>query len=104
MPPELRASALWFVGQQQVTAARAALTLGRRRQALALLWKARRTCLAPRWVWTLAMALTLPAALAERWQQSRLRGGARRAAISVPIEDAAPTGEAALRRGRQGTT
>jgi hypothetical protein len=77
--PMLRASATWFVGQQQVTLARAAVGSGRRLRALALLWRARGVSWTLRWQVSLLMTLCVPAKVADRWQASRLRGGARRA-------------------------
>ncbi|AEG92783.1 candidate b-glycosyltransferase, Glycosyltransferase Family 2 [Ramlibacter tataouinensis TTB310] len=73
VPRPQRARALWFVGQQQVTLARAALAGGDRRRALFTLLQARRVCLTRRWQLTALMALFLPGHVAERWQQRRVR-------------------------------
>jgi len=73
LPPNRRASALWFVAQQQVTLAREALAAGERGQALAWLFKARHGLCSRRWQLTLAMTLLMPVGLADRWQRWRLR-------------------------------
>ncbi len=73
LPPQRRASALWFVAQQQVTLAREALAAGERAQALSWLMQARHGLGSRRWHLTLAMALFMPVRLADRWQRWRLR-------------------------------
>lgn len=73
IPAKHRASALWFVGQQQVTLARGALAAGQRMEAIKLLFHAGRVCLTRRWQLTLLMALFLPARAASDWQRWRLR-------------------------------
>ncbi len=73
IPARHRRSALWFVGQQQVTLAREALSAGNRRLALRTLWEARRAMLTRRWLITCVMALALPAHVAGQWQRWRLR-------------------------------
>lgn len=73
LPPQRRASALWFVAQQKVTLAREALAAGERAQALSWLLQARHGVGSRRWHLTLAMALFLPVRLADRWQRWRLR-------------------------------
>lgn len=73
LPAHHRASALWFVAQQQVTLAREALAAGERAQALSWLMRARHGVLSRRWQLTLAMALFMPVGLADRWQRWRLR-------------------------------
>lgn len=74
MPAKHRASALWFVGQFQVTMAREALAERNRRRALQLLLRSRRAFCTRRWQLTLLMALFWPAELADRWQRWRVRG------------------------------
>ena len=71
-PERLRASALWFVGQQQVTMARQALGAGERLRALALLAQARGVMFTRRWQLT-ALMLLLPSRMADSWQRWRLR-------------------------------
>lgn len=77
LPRRLRASALWFVAQAQVTMAREALAEGARAEAVGWLaracqgtqgWRLRR------WWITLALTLLMPAPVADRWQRWRLRG------------------------------
>ena len=70
-----RKSALWFVGQQEVTLAREALSAGNRRAALRFLVDARSVALTTRWQLTLLMALFMPTSVADNWQRWRLRGG-----------------------------
>lgn len=82
MPARHRASALWFVGQQQVTLAREALSLRDRRSALRFLWDGRRVAGTRRWLLTALMALCMPGQVAGQWQRWRLRN----------IETAAPEG------------
>jgi glycosyltransferase involved in cell wall biosynthesis len=67
------ASALWFVGQQEVTMAREMLGAGDRMAALRLLWDARQVALTRRWQLTLLMALFMPSHVADSWQRWRLR-------------------------------
>ena len=66
-------TALWFVGQQEVTMAREMLGAGNRMAALRLLWDARHVALTRRWQLTLLMALFMPAHVADSWQRWRLR-------------------------------
>jgi len=73
LPSHQRASACWFVGQQRITMARAAVAAGRRREALSILTKAHGARLTPRWGLSVLMALMFPANLAARWQQYRVR-------------------------------
>lgn len=73
LPRHQRASALWFVGQQRITRARAALSAGQRREALAILMKAHGARLTPRWALSVLMALVFPTDLAARWQEYRVR-------------------------------
>jgi glycosyltransferase involved in cell wall biosynthesis len=73
IPARHRASALWFVGQQQVTLAREALSSGQRGRALRYLWDGRQVALTRRWLLTTLMALTMPAHVAGQWQRWRLR-------------------------------
>jgi glycosyltransferase involved in cell wall biosynthesis len=73
IPERHRASALWFVGQQEVTLAREALGAGDRKLALRYLLAARRVAATRRWLLTLAMALFLPTHFADSWQRWRLR-------------------------------
>lgn len=67
------ASALWFVGQQEVTMAREILAAGNRIAALRLLWDARQVAFTRRWQLTLLMALFMPSHVADSWQRWRLR-------------------------------
>lgn len=73
IPARHRASALWFVAQQQISLAREALSLGKRARALYWLLQARRGVWSRRWQLTLAMALLLPVGVADRFQRWRLR-------------------------------
>jgi hypothetical protein len=73
MPAKHRRSALWFVGQMEVTMARELLGAGNRRAALRLLWDARRIAPTRRWQLTLLMALFMPSHVADSWQRWRLR-------------------------------
>lgn len=73
IPARHRKSALWFVGQQEVTLAREALGLGDRRTALRFLLDARSVALTTRWQLTLLMALFMPSSVADNWQRWRLR-------------------------------
>ncbi len=66
-------TALWFVGQQEVTMAREMLGAGNRMAALRLLWDARQVALTRRWQLTLLMALFMPSHVADSWQRWRLR-------------------------------
>ena len=73
IPAHHRESALWFVGQQEVTLAREALGAGDRRTALRFLFDARCVALTRRWQLTLLMALFMPSRVADSWQRWRLR-------------------------------
>jgi glycosyltransferase involved in cell wall biosynthesis len=73
IPPERRRSALWFVGQQEVTMARETLGGGNRLAALRFLWDARYVAFTRRWQLTLLMALFMPSHAAETFQRWRLR-------------------------------
>jgi hypothetical protein len=73
IPERHRKSALWFVGQQEVTMARDALSVGDRRTALKFLFDARRVMFTRRWQLTLLMALFMPSHFAGTWQRWRLR-------------------------------
>jgi cellulose synthase/poly-beta-1,6-N-acetylglucosamine synthase-like glycosyltransferase len=75
MPRAQHKSALWFIGQQQLTLARNALGCGRRALALRLLLRAREVWSSRRWQMTLVMTLLFPARKVTDWQQSRLRTG-----------------------------
>ena len=73
IPRRNRASALWFVAQQEITIAREMLASGKRREALNWLYKARYAATGRRWQLTALMAVCLPAQVAGRWQRWRLR-------------------------------
>jgi hypothetical protein len=73
IPQRHRKSALWFVGQLEVTMARERLAAGRRLAALRFLWNARHIALTRRWQLTLLMALFMPSHIAETWQRWRVR-------------------------------
>ncbi len=73
IPARYRASALWFVAQQEITLARSALADGRRMKALWWLLQGRHAFLNRRWQLTMAMALFMPMGIADRWQRWRLR-------------------------------
>jgi cellulose synthase/poly-beta-1,6-N-acetylglucosamine synthase-like glycosyltransferase len=73
IPARHRKSALWFVGQLEVTMAREALEMGDRAQAWRFLWSARRVALTRRWQLTALMALCMPTQFAGSWQRWRLR-------------------------------
>jgi hypothetical protein len=73
IPARHRRSALWFVGQQEVTLAREALAAGNRAAALRFIWEARHIAHTPRWLLTLVMALCMPSEAAHRWQRWRVR-------------------------------
>ncbi|HZY20176.1 MAG TPA: glycosyltransferase family 2 protein [Ramlibacter sp.] len=73
IPARYRKSALWFVGQMQVTLAREALSAGERLQALRWLVEARRAALTRRWQLTMLMALCMPTQVAGSWQRWRVR-------------------------------
>ncbi len=85
LPARHRRSALWFVSQQEVTLARAALAAGRRGEALRWLMQARRGVVGRRWCLTLAMALLMPCGVAGRWQRWRLRSA--QAFAEAPPQD-----------------
>ena len=73
VPAPQRRSTAWFIGQQQVTLAREALSLGDRLGALRFLLDARGVALTRRWQLTLLMALFMPSRVADTWQRWRLR-------------------------------
>ena len=73
LPQRSRASALWFVGQLQITMAREALSENERMEALRWLLHARGAMRTRRWLVTMFMALFMPVGLAERWQRWRVR-------------------------------
>ncbi|HSV46610.1 MAG TPA: glycosyltransferase family 2 protein [Ramlibacter sp.] len=73
IPARHRASALWFVAQQEVTLARELLAHGRRWEALKSLARARDAAGSRRWQLTVVMALFMPAQMVGRWQRWRLR-------------------------------
>lgn len=73
IPAKHRKSALWFVGQQEVTLARESLEMGNRRLAWRFLWAARRVAFTRRWQLTALMALCMPTQFAGSWQRWRLR-------------------------------
>lgn len=73
IPARHRKSALWFVGQQEVTLAREALGAGDRRTALRFLLDARCVAFTRRWQLTLLMILFMPSRVADSWQRWRLR-------------------------------
>ena len=73
VPERLRDSAVWFIGQQQVTLAREALAAGHRRKALRFLFESRHVAAGRRWQLTLLMALLLPCRFAGSWQRWRVR-------------------------------
>jgi hypothetical protein len=61
------------VAQQEITLARELLAVGQRREALYCLLRARRAAISMRWLFTVVMALLLPANVAGRWQRWRVR-------------------------------
>lgn len=73
IPARHRRSALWFVGQQEVSLARQALEGGRRALALKFLLDARNVALTRRWQLTMLMALFMPSHFAGTWQRWRMR-------------------------------
>jgi glycosyltransferase involved in cell wall biosynthesis len=73
IPARHRKSALWFVGQQEVTLARECLADGKRAQALRFLLDARQVAFTRRWQLTLLMALFMPSHVADTWQRWRVR-------------------------------
>ncbi|TFZ00177.1 glycosyltransferase [Ramlibacter humi] len=73
IPAHHRKSALWFVGQQEVTLAREALGTGNRKLALKFLFAGRGVMFTRRWMLTLAMTLFMPTHFADTWQRWRLR-------------------------------
>ncbi len=77
LPARHRRSALWFVAQSQVTLAREALAEGGRAEALHWLWQTDRGWRLRRWWVTLALALCMPAPIADSWQRWRLRHAER---------------------------
>lgn len=73
IPERHRKSALWFVGQLQITLAREALASGDRAMALRFLADARGVMLTARWQLTMLMALFMPSHIADSWQRWRVR-------------------------------
>ncbi|MFL6692063.1 MAG: glycosyltransferase family 2 protein [Ramlibacter sp.] len=73
IPAKHRGSALWFVGQMQVTLAREALDAGERKLAWQWLLDGRRVALTRRWMLTALMALFMPTRVAGSWQRWRVR-------------------------------
>jgi glycosyltransferase involved in cell wall biosynthesis len=73
IPAHHRASALWFVGQLEVTMARESLACGNRVSSLRFLWASRHVAYTRRWQLTLLMALFMPSHIAETWQRWRVR-------------------------------
>jgi hypothetical protein len=73
IPARHRRSALWFIGQQEVTMARESLAVGNRMAALRFLLDSRHVALTRRWQLTLLMALFMPSHVADSWQRWRLR-------------------------------
>ncbi|MET0518854.1 MAG: glycosyltransferase family A protein [Burkholderiaceae bacterium] len=72
-PAALIASTLAFVDHQRISLARDAIGAGRRKQAVALLWRARRHWTDKRWLLTAGMGTLLPGPLVQRWQRWRKR-------------------------------
>ena len=73
IPAKHRRSALWFVGQMQVTLAREALDAGDRKLAWQWLLDGRQVAFTRRWMLTALMALFMPTRVAGSWQRWRVR-------------------------------
>lgn len=71
LPLDKRAGALWFVAQQRLTLARAALVAGQRAKAANWLFLARFAVASKRWLLTAAMVVFAPGAVVQRWERWR---------------------------------
>jgi len=72
IPEQHRASALWYVAQQEVTIARDLIAAGRRSESFPWLARSWRAGFGRRWLITGLMALLAPTWLMVRWQRWRL--------------------------------
>jgi glycosyltransferase involved in cell wall biosynthesis len=77
MPKRLRQSSLRLVNMLRIASARRAIEHRRRRDALWLLWRARKSLGTHQWWLTVVMVVMVPASLVGQWQRWRFAGRMR---------------------------
>lgn len=73
IPKHLHRSTRRFVDDSRAYLARRAIENNRRRDAVRLLWRARRSAYSPRWIVSAAMVILAPKRAVKAWQQWRLQ-------------------------------